>query len=179
MRKSSWYKKKTVFYRKKTKFANNKKGYKSKYKSSKSNLNKSNNVKALASKILSNQLKVYRYPFSTATRFPKIPDGKLDFSIGCSFNFSKQFHSTTTTMNTDNTSNYYVVLFPGITSNVIVYDSQRLVLAQSHFTQFFLPHYDKSQSSLKYDQVGYSGYRYVSCGKIPVIGKRFMFQSIL
>lgn len=164
MRKSSWYKKKTVFYRKKTKFSNKKKGYKGKYKSSKSNIKNSNNVKALANKILDSQLKVYRYPFSTATRFPKIPDGKLKFSIGCSFNFSKQFSSTSSSMTNSDFNNYYVILFPGITSNVVVFDKDQKVLAQSHFTQFFLPHYDFTQFSLKYDQVGYSGYRYVSCG---------------
>lgn len=141
----------------------------------------------LAKVLLKNQLSVVRYPFSTATKYPKYPDGKVDLSIGLPFNYSRKV-SLPLGFNT-----CVIHLFPGITDCATIYavkdtpDSngqyEVSMLSQGHFIQHCLPFVESARSNttspekpseiveptedwrmLNYTLTGYSGYRYVSCG---------------
>lgn len=157
---------------------------KGKYKTkSKGSANVKNKIKLKYNDVynlfLDNQLHIYRYPFSTRTKHPKIPDGKVDNSIGLSFNLSGVFNTEAEVPN-------FIVLLPGLTGCMLIgrwsLDGVEIT-NRAYFIQHCLPQLSKvsgglgdvameddeedpmaNKLCLDYRQTGYSKYRYVSCG---------------
>jgi hypothetical protein len=120
---------------------------------------------SVVNKVLDNQLHVYRYPFSTRTKYPKIPDGKVDLTIGLPFNYSRQIQFSLDAVKA------FVYLYPGITDCVSVFEERNDVVyhvSNGHFIQHCLPYVEgtdvNNDKSLNYELTGYGKYRYVSAG---------------
>jgi hypothetical protein len=152
------------------------KGRKKTLKKSKSIVNSS--YKEIYNKLVKDQLTVMQYPFSVATKYPKIPDGKCSHSIGLNFQLSSKIHN-------DSYPDIIFILFPGITDclTVIAGNGQGSynIISQGHFIQHCLPKFmtythgggndddgdpipETNTYNLDYTETGYNEYRYVSCG---------------
>lgn len=83
---------------------------------------------------LDNQLHIYRYPFSTKTKHPKIPDGIVDNSIGLSFNISGVLRPVTTKKN-------FLIIFPGLTGCLFggYVDENVVITHRGYFIQHCFP----------------------------------------
>jgi len=127
------------------------------------------NSKYIHTELINNQLNVYQYPFSTATKYPKIPDGKEDFTIGLPFQFSQSIRLT-------ENNNAIFILFPGMTDCCTVYSTEDgynitnptntvTHVSNAHMIQHVLPFLHNIENfTLDYSKTGYTKYRYVSLG---------------
>lgn len=118
--------------------------------------------KSIAKELIKNQLHVFQYPFSTKTKYPKIPDGLVNDSVGLSFCYSEKV-----TYNPE--LDLFFVLYPGHTTCVACYqinDDVMSILSYGKFIQHLIPREvtEENNYELLYDETGFSGYRYVSCG---------------
>lgn len=124
----------------------------------------SSSLKSIVNKLVSNQLHVYQYPFSTRTKYPKIPDGKVNDSVGLNFSFSQM-------VTFDPTRDLYILLYPSHTTCVCVFQQSGpgltpAILAYGKFIQHLIPRQSINNDNfyLSYDQAGFDSFRYVSCG---------------
>ncbi len=141
---------------------------KSKYKKKTSSRKRSSGnsdmsiYKSIAKELIKNQLHVFQYPFSTKTKYPKIPDGLVNDSVGLSFCYSQKV-----TYNPEH--DLFFVLYPGHTTCVACYQIEGEVLkilSYGKFIQHLIPRMVLNDPGvqLHYDETGFSGYRYVSAG---------------
>lgn len=111
-------------------------------------------------KMINNQLQLYRYPFSVAMKYPKIPDGKEKLSIGLPFNYSKQLELKVGSV-------YCFVLFPGITSNLDIFQDSMIKYSPCFIQHFVLSKFytkGKTFFTMDYTETGYGKYRYILSG---------------
>jgi len=80
-------------------------------------------------------LQVYRYPFSTATSNPKIPDGKLTQSFGLKTQSIVKFGGGTTNIAADANGQFLMLLFPGF--GTALYEAHPNAAGQIQATPYY------------------------------------------
>lgn len=148
----------------------NAKRSRSKYSKKKKSKNYNSSSNSIVKMLTDNQLHVYQYPFSTRTKYPKIPDGKVDHSVGLNFAFSQN-------VKFQPTSPVYIILYGGHTTCACIFNfitppganaPRPNIISYGKFVQYMIPRYEiptqGTTYKLVFDQCGYSSYRYVSAG---------------